>query len=67
MAQTPREYVLYKLQTMSKGNVRMWITNMLRESYLQSDKDFYTEALKELDDIKKLESYDNFIGNQTRL
>jgi hypothetical protein len=49
--QTPREYVLYKLQTMSKGNVRILISNMLRESFLKADKDFYSQALKELDKL----------------
>lgn len=46
---TPKEYIEYKLKTMAKDNVRMWVTNILRESYLQSDKDFFSAALKELD------------------
>lgn len=46
---TPKEYIEKKLTEMPKGNVRMWVTNMLNMSYLQSDKDFYSAALKELD------------------
>ena len=46
---TPKEYIEYKLRDELKGNVRIWVTNMLNMSYLQSDKDFYSQALVELD------------------
>lgn len=48
--QTPKQYILQKIANgESKGNIRIWITNMLKKSYLESDKIFYSEALKELD------------------
>jgi hypothetical protein len=47
---TPKQYILKRINNGEpKGNIRIWVVNMLRESYLQSDKDFYTQALKELD------------------
>ena len=50
MTQTPKQYIQTKIDKGEpKGNIRIWVTNMLRESYLQEDKDFYSQALKELD------------------
>lgn len=49
--ETPRQYAKRKISEMQKGNARIYITNMLRLCYLQSDKDFYASALKELDSI----------------
>jgi len=46
---TPKQYVEKLLQTELKGNARVWITNMLNNSHSQSSKDFYKQALKELD------------------
>jgi len=51
--ETPKEYAFRKSTEMSKGNARIWISNMLHDSYLQSDKDFYSAALKELDNLEK--------------
>ena len=49
---TPREYILRKINNGELvGNIRIYVTNLLRHSYLQSDKDFYSQALKELDKV----------------
>lgn len=49
--ETPKQYVERKLQENNglKGMARVFISNMLHNSYLQEDKDFYSQALKELD------------------
>lgn len=49
---TPREYILRKINNGELvGNIRIYVTNLLRNSYLQYDKDFYSQALKELDKV----------------
>ena len=49
--ETPKQYAQRKLKENSsfKGMARIFISNMLFNSYLQSDKDFYSSALRELD------------------
>lgn len=47
--ENPKEYVIRLLKEMQSGNARIWITNLLKNSYLESDKEFYSQALKELD------------------
>ena len=49
--QTPKQYAQMKLDENKgfKGMARIFISNMLYNSYLESDKEFYTNALKELD------------------
>lgn len=49
--ETPKEYAQrkYKENNSLKGIARIFISNMLYNSFLQSDKDFYSNALKELD------------------
>lgn len=51
--ETPKEYAERKLKENNgmKGMARIFISNMLLNSYLQSDKYFYTNALKELDSL----------------
>jgi hypothetical protein len=47
---TPIQYAEHKLKESNgmKGIARIFISNMLYSSYLQSDKDFYSESLNEL-------------------
>lgn len=49
--ETPKEYAERKLRENNglKGMARIFISNILYNSFLQSDKDFYNDALKELD------------------
>lgn len=49
--ETPKQYAERKLKDFGglSGFVRIFISNMLHNSYLQEDKDFYSQALKELD------------------
>jgi len=49
--ETSKEYALRKFIEFGelKGFARIFISNMLYSSFLQSDKDFYSNALKELD------------------
>lgn len=49
--ETPKQYTQRKCKEFGhfKGFVRVYISNMRFNSYLQEDKDFYSQALKELD------------------
>jgi hypothetical protein len=49
--ETPKQYAERKLKENNglKGLARIFISNMLFNSYLKEDKDFYSQALKELD------------------
>ncbi len=49
--ETPKQYAEFKLKENNgyKGVTRIFIRDMLYNSLLQSDKDFYSSALKELD------------------
>jgi len=49
---TPKEYIQTKLETQSKGNLKIFITNLHNLSFLESDKEFYNKALEELDKIE---------------
>ena len=51
--ETPKQYAERKLKENKgfKGMARIFISNMLLNSYLKSDKDFYSTALKELDKL----------------
>lgn len=49
--ETPKQYAQRKLIECNsmKGIARIFISNMLFNSFLESDKDFYSNALRELD------------------
>ena len=49
--ETPKQYAERKIQEFRglKGFARVFISNMLYNSYLKEDKDFYQQALRELD------------------
>ena len=49
--ETPKQYAERKIQEFGglKGFARVFISNMLYNSYLKEDKDFYQQALRELD------------------
>ena len=49
--ETPKQYAKRKIQEFGglKGFARVFISNMLYNSYLKEDKDFYQQALRELD------------------
>lgn len=51
--ETPKEYAQRELEENNglSGNARIYIVNMLYASYLESDKSFYKQALKELDNL----------------
>ena len=50
--ESPTEYILKKIQNgEKKGNIRIYVTNMLMNSYLESDKSFYSRALAILDNM----------------
>jgi hypothetical protein len=50
MEQTPKQYIKEMIDKgWMKGTVRIHISNLLKASYLQSDKEFYSQALRELD------------------
>jgi hypothetical protein len=50
--ESPTEYILKKIKNgEKKGNIRIYVTNMLMNSYLKSDKDFYSRALAILDNM----------------
>lgn len=48
--ETPRQYAQRKNKenNNTKGITRVFISNMLYNSYLQEDKDFYSQVLVEL-------------------
>lgn len=54
MEETPIKYAQRKLieSNNMKGIARIFISNMLLNSFLEVDKNFYLKALKELDFIK---------------
>ena len=49
--ETSKQYAQRKYKEFGgmKGFARVYISNMFYNSYLQEDKDFYSQALKELD------------------
>lgn len=51
--ETPKQYAERKLKECDnlKGMARIFISNMLYNSHLQTDKDFYSQALKHIDTI----------------
>lgn len=51
--ETPKQYAERKLKECDnlKGMARIFISNMLYNSHLQTDKDFYSQALKPIDAI----------------
>jgi hypothetical protein len=51
--ETPKEYAKRKLKENSnmKSLARIFINNMLYNSFIQTDKDFYSCALDELDSL----------------
>ena len=52
--ETSKQYAQRKYKEFGgmKGFARVHISNMFYNSYLQEDKDFYSQALKELDLIQ---------------
>ena len=50
--ESPMEYILKKIKNGEKKvNGRIYVSNMLMNSYLKSDKDFYSKALSILDNM----------------
>ena len=56
MKETPKEFAKRKLNDFSnlKGNTKVYIFNLMTNANSKNDKNFYKNALIELDKIKSL-------------